>query len=129
MRALPFAVAALATIGLCVAAGGFAGYYYLRPALPSVAEMREIPLQIPLRIYSRDGRLMQQIGEQRRTPVAYEGEDGNMAVDPRIEDETTYRLRAESPLVDQGDPALMDLDGTRSDIGLHGGPEAGRTDL
>ena len=34
--------------------------------------MREIPLQIPLRIYSRDGRLMQQIGEQRRTPVAYE---------------------------------------------------------
>jgi len=72
MRALPFAVAALATIGLCVAAGGFAGYYYLRPALPSVAEMREIPLQIPLRIYSRDGRLMQQIGEQRRTPVAYE---------------------------------------------------------
>jgi len=72
MRALPFAVAALATIGLCVAAGGFAGYNYLRPALPSVAEMREIPLQIPLRIYSRDGRLMQQIGEQRRTPVAYE---------------------------------------------------------
>ncbi|MBT8423200.1 MAG: transglycosylase domain-containing protein, partial [Gammaproteobacteria bacterium] len=72
MRTLPLLAAALATIGLCLAAGGFAGYYYLRPALPSVAEMREIPLQIPLRIYSRDGRLMQQIGEQRRTPVAYD---------------------------------------------------------
>ena len=72
MRMLPLAAAALATIAVCLAAGGFAGYYYLRPALPSVAEMREIPLQIPLRIYSRDGRLMQQIGEQRRTPVAYD---------------------------------------------------------
>ena len=70
-RMLPLAVAALATLALGVAVSGFAAYYYLRPALPSVAEMREIPLQVPLRIYSRDGRLMQQVGEQRRTPVAY----------------------------------------------------------
>ncbi len=71
LRMLPLALAALATLALGVAVSGFAAYYYLRPALPSVAEMREIPLQVPLRIYSRDGRLMQQVGEQRRTPVAY----------------------------------------------------------
>ena len=72
LRTLPLAAAAVATIALGIAAGGIAAYYYLQPALPSVAEMREIPLQIPLRIYSRDGRLMQQVGEQRRTPVAFD---------------------------------------------------------
>jgi penicillin-binding protein 1A len=71
LRMLPLAAAAFATLALGMAVSGFAAYYYLRPALPSVAEMREIPLQIPLRIYSRDGRLMQQVGEQRRTPAAY----------------------------------------------------------
>jgi penicillin-binding protein 1A len=72
LRTLPLAAAAVATMALGIAAGGIAAYYYLQPALPSVAEMREIPLQIPLRIYSRDGRLMQQVGEQRRTPVAFD---------------------------------------------------------
>jgi penicillin-binding protein 1A len=43
----------------------------LRPALPDVASLREVQLQVPLRIYSRDGRLIQSIGEQRRIPVSY----------------------------------------------------------
>lgn len=33
-----------------------------------------------------------------------------------------YRLRPDSPLIDTGDPALQDRDGTRSDIGVYGGP-------
>lgn len=69
---LPFLAAALASGGLGIMVAGFAAYYYLSPALPSVAEMRDIPLQIPLRIYTRDGRLLQQVGEKRRTPVRYE---------------------------------------------------------
>ena len=47
-------------------------YVYLRPALPDVASLREVQLQVPLRIYSRDGKLIQSIGEQRRIPVRYE---------------------------------------------------------
>jgi penicillin-binding protein 1A len=47
-------------------------YVYLRPALPDVGTLREVQLQVPLRIYSRDGRLIQSIGEQRRIPVRYE---------------------------------------------------------
>jgi len=62
----------LATLAVSIAAAGFGAFYYLSPALPSVEEMREIPLQIPLRIYSRDGRLLEQIGEKRRTPVDYD---------------------------------------------------------
>jgi penicillin-binding protein 1A len=72
LRLLPYAAGLLATVFLGIAAGGLAGYYYLAPALPSVEEMRDIPLQIPLRIYSRDGRLIEQIGEKRRNPVEYD---------------------------------------------------------
>ena len=69
---LPYAAGFLATLTLSVMASGFAAYYYLRPALPSVEEMRDIRLQIPLRIYSRDGRLISQVGEKKRIPVAYD---------------------------------------------------------
>ncbi|MDP7093056.1 MAG: transglycosylase domain-containing protein, partial [Gammaproteobacteria bacterium] len=71
-RLAPYVAGLLATAALGIAAAGFAAYYYLTPALPSVEEMREIPLQIPLRIYTRDGRLMEQIGEKRRSPVDFE---------------------------------------------------------
>jgi penicillin-binding protein 1A len=37
-----------------------------------VASLREVQLQVPLRIYSRDGKLIQSIGEQRRIPVRYD---------------------------------------------------------
>lgn len=48
-----------------------ATYYFLKPTLPDVAQLRQLQLQMPLRIYSRDGRLIGQIGEQRRLPVTY----------------------------------------------------------
>jgi len=69
---LPFAVGLLASLVLVVIAGGFGAYYYLQPALPSVSEMRERRVQVPLRIYSRDGLLIGQVGEKKRTPVDYE---------------------------------------------------------
>ena len=47
-------------------------YAYLRPALPEVGTLLDVPLQVPLRIYTRDGRLIAAIGEQRRIPVTYE---------------------------------------------------------
>lgn len=66
---------ALAT--LIVLAGGFVlglcgAYQYLQPALPDVAAIRDIRLQVPLRVYSRDGKLIAQFGEQRRIPLSYE---------------------------------------------------------
>jgi len=55
--------------GLMLAATG--AYQYLRPELPDVATLRDVRLQVPLRVYSRDGRLIAQIGEQRRIPLPY----------------------------------------------------------
>ncbi len=47
-------------------------FIYLAPALPDVDTLRDIRLQVPLRVYSRDGRVIAQIGEYRRIPVSYE---------------------------------------------------------
>src|ERR1700691_1911849 len=47
-------------------------YVYLRPALPDVDALRDVQLEVPLRVYTRDGKLMAAIGEQRRIPVRYE---------------------------------------------------------
>src|SRR6201995_3631080 len=58
-----------------VALGAFANvcaYVYLKPALPDVHNLKDVQLQVPLRIYTRDGKLIQSIGEQRRIPVRYE---------------------------------------------------------
>lgn len=45
---------------------------YLRPQIPDVAALRDVRLQVPLRIFSRDGKLIAQIGEQRRIPLNFE---------------------------------------------------------
>jgi len=64
--------AALVTIAALVGFAFLATYYYLKPTLPDVAAIRQLKLQVPLRVYSRDGLLIGQIGEQRRLPVDYE---------------------------------------------------------
>ncbi len=46
-----------------------AAFLYLSPNLPSVDVLRDVRLQIPLRVYSRDGKLLGEFGEMRRTPV------------------------------------------------------------
>jgi len=47
---------------------------------------------------------------------------GNVSVDPQFLGPTDFRLPEDSPLIDNGDTLLTDPDGTRSDIGLFGGP-------
>lgn len=48
------------------------GYFYYAKDLPNVAELRDIRLQTPMRIFSADGDLIATFGERRRIPVAYE---------------------------------------------------------
>ena len=66
------ALGALAGAGLlAIVALISGGYFYVAPGLPQAEELRDIRVQIPLSIYSRDGRLISQFGE-RRTPGALE---------------------------------------------------------
>lgn len=47
-------------------------YLYLSPQLPSIESLKQIELQIPLRIYTEDGQLISEFGEQRRRPLIYD---------------------------------------------------------
>jgi penicillin-binding protein 1A len=61
-----------AVASLMISASLIGAYYYVAPSLPPAEAIREIPLQIPLRIFSRDGRLIEEVGERRRILVDYE---------------------------------------------------------
>jgi len=62
---------ALALAGLVIL--GFAGaYQFLEPEIPDAAELRDVRSQLPLAVHSRDGKLIAQIGEQRRVPVEWD---------------------------------------------------------
>ncbi len=47
-------------------------FVYLAPSLPTAASMHNIEMAVPLRIYTRGGELVSQIGEERRIPIRYE---------------------------------------------------------
>ena len=49
-----------------------AAYYYVQPGLPAADTIRDIPLQMPLRIFSRDGHLISEIGQRRRVLITYD---------------------------------------------------------
>lgn len=46
-------------------------FLYLSPSLPSVESLRSIQLQIPLRVYSSDAKLIAEFGEMRRSPIKF----------------------------------------------------------
>ncbi len=77
MKITTFRVIAL-TVLVCIGVAGvvayalLASYIYLAPSLPTVDAMRSGSVPVPLRIFTRSGQLIAQIGEKRRVPVAYD---------------------------------------------------------
>ena len=69
LRRLLYLFAGLALLGV-IALGIL--YWLIAPRLPDVQELRNVQLQVPLSIYTRDGRLVALIGETRRFPVEIE---------------------------------------------------------
>jgi penicillin-binding protein 1A len=62
--ALISALLGIATIGVT--------YLVLEPDLPDVETLRDVQLQVPLRVFSEDGKLLGIFGEKRRIPVTVE---------------------------------------------------------
>ena len=61
---------AAAVFAACALALGFAGaLQYLGPEIPAAAQLREVRVQLPLQVRSRDDKLIAQFGEQRRIPL------------------------------------------------------------
>ena len=55
------------TLGIASAAGLA---WYVIPQLPEIETLRDVRLQVPLRVYSEDHSLIAEFGEQRRIPVS-----------------------------------------------------------
>jgi penicillin-binding protein 1A len=53
-------ISIIATLGI---------FLWLAPGLPTVATLKEVHLQVPLRVYSREGDLLAEYGEKRRKPM------------------------------------------------------------
>ena len=57
---------------ICALVLGVSGaFLYLSPNLPSVDSLRSIQLQIPLKVFSSDGKLIAEFGEMRRSPIRF----------------------------------------------------------
>jgi len=59
-------LASIFAFGLIVAVGTYA---YIAPGLPSIETLKDVKLQVPLRVYTRDGKLIAEFGEKKRAPV------------------------------------------------------------
>ena len=47
-------------------------YFYLVPKLPDTEALKDVRLQVPLRVYTRTGELIAEYGEMRRQPLTYD---------------------------------------------------------
>lgn len=45
-------------------------YYYVKSDIPSVQVLKDVQLQTPMQVFSRDGLLINQFGEKRRIPAS-----------------------------------------------------------
>ena len=68
IRWLSLAILGLGGLGLCAVYALACSYVYLAPSLPTA----EKALPVPLRVLTRDGKLISRFSEQRRIPVRYE---------------------------------------------------------
>jgi len=46
-------------------------YVYLAPDLPEIDTLKDVQLQTPLRVFSREGALIAEFGEKKRSPLNY----------------------------------------------------------
>ena len=63
----------LCVFGILGASWLLAGtYLYLSPNLPNVETLRDVKLQTPMLVYTREGELIGQFGEQKRSPLPFD---------------------------------------------------------
>ncbi|MGB0466299.1 MAG: penicillin-binding protein 1A [Pontibacterium sp.] len=76
MRAIKILFKSLIVLGILAilagAIGATAAYYHFSAQLPEVDSLRKVQFQTPLRIYTRDEKLIAEFGEKKRTPITYE---------------------------------------------------------
>ena len=69
MRIAKLILSTLLTLCILGLVAGGMLYFHLKSELPSVEALKTVELQQPMQIYTADGKLIGEVGEQRRIPV------------------------------------------------------------
>ncbi|BFU60793.1 MULTISPECIES: penicillin-binding protein 1A [Rodentibacter] len=72
MRIAKLVLSSLLTLCILSLVAGGLLYFHLKSELPSVESLKTVELQQPMQIYTADGKLIGEVGEQRRIPVKLE---------------------------------------------------------
>lgn len=63
----------LTLVGIILVGSAIGGaYFYLSPSLPGIDVLKEVQLQVPLRVYAKGGELIAEFGEMKRSPLEYD---------------------------------------------------------
>jgi len=68
-KSILITLSALFILGVITVAGI---YFYLAPNLPSIETLKEVKLQVPLRVYTADKKLISEFGEMKRSPLRFD---------------------------------------------------------
>jgi penicillin-binding protein 1A len=60
---------ALSVLGMVTV---YIAYLYITPRLPNIDALKDVQLQVPLRVYGSAGELIAEFGEMKRTPLQYD---------------------------------------------------------
>ncbi len=71
-KLIRYAFFAFLLMGLAAMLTVYGAYLYLNPKLPAVETLKEVQLQVPLRIYSAEGKLIAEYGKMKRIPLEYD---------------------------------------------------------
>ena len=63
--------ASFLSLFLLGALGLLAAYIYITPRLPEIDTLKDVQLQVPLRVYAHGGELIAEFGEMKRSPMEY----------------------------------------------------------
>jgi len=70
-KLIRYIIAPLIPIGIIGIMIATITYFYYQPLLPSVSDLKNAQLQLPLRVYSKENKLIAEFGKFRRRPVTY----------------------------------------------------------
>lgn len=71
-KSVTFLVATTIALSIFGLISVFIAYLYITPRLPEIDTLKDVQLQVPLRVYTKTGGLIAEFGEMKRTPLSYE---------------------------------------------------------
>jgi len=71
-KSVTFFVKAGLILGVLGALALLGAYLYISPRLPEIDALKDVRLQVPLRVYASKGELIAEFGEMKRSPLKYD---------------------------------------------------------